>query len=184
MTAVITLTTAGTDSGPFNLYSNLDGFVVPFVVGVLKASLLSGYTSPVVPDFTSVVRVQSIGQCVNYIDIPLQNTTTSSTTLATTSTTTSSSTITTTTTAAPIPNVYPVIASCCGFGTTEYVVFNFQALVPGNVIESHSQGFIGGYVVQGPKVAGTATIIAYNTTVYVSCSEWDTVLPGTACDPI
>jgi hypothetical protein len=72
MTIFITLTTAGTDSGPFNLYSDLDGFVTPFEVGVAKIDLTSGYTSTVVPDFTSVVRVLSTSQyCINYVDITL-----------------------------------------------------------------------------------------------------------------
>jgi hypothetical protein len=72
MTVYITLTTAGTDSGPFNLYSDLDGFVTPFEVGVAKVDLESGYTSILVPDFTSVVRVLSTAQyCINYVDITL-----------------------------------------------------------------------------------------------------------------
>ena len=72
MTVFITLTTAGTDSGPFNLYSDLDGFVTPFEVGVPKVNLEAGYSSGVVPDFTSVIRVLSTAQyCVNYVDIIL-----------------------------------------------------------------------------------------------------------------
>ena len=72
MTVFITLTTAGSDSGPFNLYSDLDGFVTPFEVGVAKIDLTSGYTSTLVPDFTSVIRVKSTAQyCINYVDITL-----------------------------------------------------------------------------------------------------------------
>ena len=37
MTVLITLTVAGADSGPFNLYSNTDGFVAAFETGVSKA---------------------------------------------------------------------------------------------------------------------------------------------------
>ena len=33
MTVLITLTTAGTDSGPFTLYSNIDGYGTPFATG-------------------------------------------------------------------------------------------------------------------------------------------------------
>lgn len=73
MTVYITLTTAGTDSGPFNLYSDLDGFVTPFEVGVTKVDLEAGYTSILVPDYTSVVRVLSTAQyCNNYVDITLE----------------------------------------------------------------------------------------------------------------
>ena len=35
MNIIITLTTAGADTGPFNLYSDIDGYLVPFVTGVL-----------------------------------------------------------------------------------------------------------------------------------------------------
>lgn len=99
MTVLFTLTSAGLDTGPFNLYSNLDGFVTPFEVAVSKASLLSGYSSVNVPDYTTVVRVLSAGTCSNWIDIVLENTTTSTTTGEPT---TSSSTSTTSTTAATI----------------------------------------------------------------------------------
>lgn len=102
-TALITLTTAGVDSGPFNLYSNIDGYITPFESGIDRASMMSGFTSYTVPDFTTIVRVQSMGvQCSNFIDISLELTTTTSTTTSappsTTTTSTSSSTTTTTTT--------------------------------------------------------------------------------------
>ena len=81
MTVFITLTTAGTDSGHFNLYSDLDGFVTPFEVGVSKMDLQAGYSSILVPDFTSVVRVKSTAQyCINYVDIILTEPTTTTTT--------------------------------------------------------------------------------------------------------
>jgi hypothetical protein len=83
MTVLITLTVAGTDSGPFNLYSNLDGFTSAFETGVSKAALLAGYSSALVPDFTTVIRVLSTGVCVNYIDILLESTTTTTTTTTT-----------------------------------------------------------------------------------------------------
>ena len=71
MTALITLTVAGTDSGPFNLYSNLDGYVSAFETGVSKIALLAGYSSSLVPDYTNIIRVQSTGDCTNYVDITL-----------------------------------------------------------------------------------------------------------------
>ena len=71
MTVLITLTVAGTDSGPFNLYSNLDGYISAFETGVTRAALLAGYSSALVPDFTTIVRIQSIGDCSNNIDITL-----------------------------------------------------------------------------------------------------------------
>jgi hypothetical protein len=79
MTVLITLTVAGADSGPFNLYSNLDGFTAAFESGVSKASLLAGYSSALVPDFTTTIKVLSTGDCTNYIDIVLSSLTTTTT---------------------------------------------------------------------------------------------------------
>jgi hypothetical protein len=100
MTVLITLTVAGADSGPFNLYSNLDGYTSAFETGVSKAALLAGYSSSLVPDFTTIIRVMSTGVCTNYIDIPvgLIPTTTTTTTVAPTTTTTSTTATPTTTT--------------------------------------------------------------------------------------
>jgi len=91
MTVLITLTIAGSDSGPFNLYSNLDGFTAAFESGVSKASLLAGYSSALVPDYTTTVRVKSNGVCVNYVDILLESTTTTTTTVIGPTTTTTTS---------------------------------------------------------------------------------------------
>lgn len=68
--AIITLTgTVGVDVGPFDLYSNTDGYVTPFDVSISRAALISGYTATTVPDLTSIIRVKSAGTCTNYIDI-------------------------------------------------------------------------------------------------------------------
>jgi hypothetical protein len=91
MTVLITLTVAGTDSGPFNLYSNTDGFVSAFETGVSKSALLAGYASALVPDYTTIVRVKSDGVCVNYVDILLESTTTTTTTVIGPTTTTTTS---------------------------------------------------------------------------------------------
>jgi hypothetical protein len=100
MTVLITLTVAGADSGPFNLFSNLDGYTSAFEIGVSKSALLAGYPSALVPDYTTIIRVVSIGDCTNYIDVTLTSpsTTTSTSTSTSTSTTTIAPTTTTTTT--------------------------------------------------------------------------------------
>ena len=90
MTVLITLTIAGSDSGPFDLYSNVDGYTTAFETGVSKSALVAGYTSNLVPNSTITVRVRSTGVCTNFIDIPIGGITT-----------TTSSTSTTTTTVAP-----------------------------------------------------------------------------------
>jgi len=90
MTVLIYLTTAGAGTGPFSLYSNVDGYVTPFETGVPKASLttLPGYTTALVPNGTTTIRVQSTGACTNYIDIVIGATTTTTTTVPGTTTTT------------------------------------------------------------------------------------------------
>lgn len=108
MTVLITLTTAGSSTGPFSLYSDANSYSTPFETGVSKASLLAGYTSTLVPASTTIVRVMSTGDCTNYTDLPVVGCTT-------TTTTTSSTTTTTTTTAAPCQQIYlyPTNATAC-----------------------------------------------------------------------
>lgn len=81
MYVFITLTSAGADAGPFNLYSDVDGFVSAFDTGVSKAVLLSGY-SVIAPAGTTTVRIISNGVCTNYIDVVIGATTTTTTTTA------------------------------------------------------------------------------------------------------
>lgn len=106
MTTIITIVIPiGGDAGPFNLYSNIDGFITPFETNISAAALEAGYTSSLVPNGTTVIRIKSITPCTNYIDviINLITTTTTSTSSTTTTSTSTSSTTTTTTTAVPGP---------------------------------------------------------------------------------
>jgi hypothetical protein len=75
MTITITLTSAGSDSGPFDLYTNATGSFTLMESGVSKSTLLAGYTVTTL-DGTTLVRVQSTGECTNYQDIPVGLTTT------------------------------------------------------------------------------------------------------------
>jgi hypothetical protein len=70
MTVLITLTTAGANTGPFDLYSDLDNYTIPFATGVPRTSLVAGYSSTVVPDDTTTIRLKSTGNCSSYVDIP------------------------------------------------------------------------------------------------------------------
>lgn len=100
--------TAGADTGPFNLYSNLDGFLSPFETNVPKINLEAGYLSVVVPDATTTIRVSSLSViCPTSVDLPISGitTTTSTSTSSTTTTSTSSTTTTTTTEACTITQV-------------------------------------------------------------------------------
>jgi len=91
MTVLITLTVAGADTGPFNLLTDLDAYTSAFAAGVSKASLLAGFASSAVPDYATIIRIQSTEDCNNYVDVPVYITT--STTSSTSSTTTTSTTI-------------------------------------------------------------------------------------------
>jgi len=111
MIVFLQLTTAGVDSGPFDLYSNLDGYDTPFEENVSRDLLVAGY-STTVPDNAITVRITSKEDCISSVDITLRDvecnlegytgeitTTTSTSTSSTTSTSTSSTTTTTTTSA-------------------------------------------------------------------------------------
>jgi len=85
MNVIITLTTAGIDTGPFDLYSNVDSYVTPFANNVDKSALVAGYNSSAVPNGTTTIRVKSDGTCTNFVDLAVQGipitTTTTTTTL-------------------------------------------------------------------------------------------------------
>jgi hypothetical protein len=109
MNVLITLTTAGADTGPFNLYSNTDSYVTAFATSIAKSVLVAGYTSTVVPAGTNTIRVKSTGTCTNYVDLvvagatPTTTTTTTPTPTTTTTTTAGGGTTTTTTTGGGSP---------------------------------------------------------------------------------
>lgn len=114
-TVLITLVIAGTDTGPFDLYSDIDGYAAPFEFNISKASLTAGYLSISVPNGATIVRVKSKGLCPTFVDIPITGTIYSTTTTTTsfpptTSTTTTASggstTSTTTTSVPPLPKCY------------------------------------------------------------------------------
>ena len=83
----------GGDAGPFNLYSDSDGYTVPFATNVSIAALQAGYSSTV-PNDATIIRVISTGLCTNFIDLNINL-------ITTTTTSSSSSTTTSTTTAIP-----------------------------------------------------------------------------------
>lgn len=84
MTVELILTIAGTDTGPFNLYSDVDSFSTAFEVGVTKAALLAGYSTSLVPNYTGTIRIMSVNSaCNNYVDVTLSTTTTTTTAIPT-----------------------------------------------------------------------------------------------------
>ena len=69
MEALLKLTVAGNNTGPFELYSDVDGFHNPFETGVLKDDLVSGYLTATIPDYTTIVRVENdttVSICSNF----------------------------------------------------------------------------------------------------------------------
>jgi hypothetical protein len=97
MIALITLVIpVGGSAGPFDLYSDANGYTIPFATNISAAVLQAGYTSNVVPNGTTIIRVTSVGICTNSVDTPINlitTTTTSSTSTSSTSTTSTSTTI-------------------------------------------------------------------------------------------
>ena len=70
MTVVIQASSVGNDTGPFNLYSQVNGFTAAFETDVSKNQLLAGFVSYNVPDGTTIVRVMSNSpECTNYEDV-------------------------------------------------------------------------------------------------------------------
>lgn len=105
MNVTITLTNPGTDTGPFNIYTNMDNYVVPIATSIPRSTLVgAGYTA-VVDGNTATIKVESTGTCTSSIFLPVIRPTTTSTSSTTSSTTTTppapGSTTTTTTTGTP-----------------------------------------------------------------------------------
>ncbi len=101
MNVLITLTNPGVDTGPFNIYTNVDNYVTAVATNISRVTLISGYNATV-PSTADTVKVESTGTCTSSIYLTvIQPTTTTTTSTSSTTTTTSSSTTTSTTTANP-----------------------------------------------------------------------------------
>jgi len=102
MNVTITLTNPGTDTGPFNIYTNMDNYVVPIATSVPRSTLVGAGYVAIVDGNTSTIKVESTGNCTSSIFLSVIRPTTTSTTSTTSSTTTAppvpGSTTTTTTT--------------------------------------------------------------------------------------
>lgn len=167
MTVLVTLTLAGTDVGPFNLFSDVDGYTTALATGVSRAALLAGYSLTGVPDTASVIRAQSTGTCTNYLDMYLTG--------GTTTTSTSSTSTTSTTTTAVIPCLSgdtSAVANCSG---GESALFTINSGLSAQIVP-------GGYYYSG---TGTRTYQAYimnaaNTIVLYTFTYTQTgSIPGT-----
>jgi len=92
MTVTITLTLAGSDTGPFNLYSDVNGYSSAFQTNVPRGDFLSGFTTSTVPDGTTEILVRSTGACQRDLYLSVAGAPATTTTTSSTSSTTSTST--------------------------------------------------------------------------------------------
>jgi hypothetical protein len=136
ITVNILLTLAGLQTGPFDLYSDLDGYITPFETNVPRETLLSGYISNIVPLFTQVIRCKSMnGDCPNYIDIPISGE--PPIPPSPTPTNTPTMTVTPTHTITPTPTKTPGLPSPMNFGTGfNDTVYGIDVANDGRVIVS------------------------------------------------
>ncbi len=167
MDVLITLTTAGADTGPFNLYSNVDSYTTAFETGVAKSALVAGYLSTLVPASTTYIRVKSTGICTNYIDIFVTGSGT------TTTTTTAVGPTTTTTTTTEVVTYYNVVL--CGTSTPSVIRHNGPNNVTLGVVVQSSNGqcYTVSSVGTGPETVGTLL------TQFASCGECQVAPPPT-----
>lgn len=189
-TVLITLTLAGADTGPFDLYSDADGYVAPFETGVAKASLVSGYTSVLVPDLATIIRVQSTSVlCENYVDLPISGLTTTTTTTAepttTTTTTTEEPTTTTTTTEAPQTVTIDLCAVQQADGSGNVLVYAYSsAAVDTNVsvdvtwTASDLSTISGTVVISSTTTCGSVTLTGADPNETGSNITIDLIAPG------
>lgn len=72
----ITLTAASLNTSNFSLYSNADGYAIPFETGVSRAALLAGYYTELIPDVATAIKVKSNNSlCTNEIILSIQQVT-------------------------------------------------------------------------------------------------------------
>ncbi len=154
MIVVVTLTSPGASTGPFNLFSSAN-LVTPLATGVSRTALVAGYTLNSVPDAATYIRVTSTGTCTNSLNINI----------------TSPTTTTTTTTSDPYEYYLADEYYCptCGVNATGVLVKVpiGSSLIPNRFYKSFD---VSNYIYkitdtgQGPGIA-----ITLNTTQYLDC---------------
>lgn len=69
---LITLTQLGSEAGPFDLFSDVDNYVVPFETNIPSSAFVTGFLSENTPNGTQYVKLKSYGDCVNSIIVQIQ----------------------------------------------------------------------------------------------------------------
>src|SRR5574339_1069802 len=146
---ILVTCTVGGNTGPFNLYSDVDGYSIAFETGVTAAQVTAGFFTQNAPVGTTVVRVQSTGACATSVLVPIAG-------------------VPTTTTTSTLPMVLPVVGTCCSGVVTKYIPYNPVYSI-GSVVASQTEGFLGGYEVTGGPIPGTPDLVLYDATDYGTC---------------
>ena len=160
MTILIDLSVAGVNTGPFNLYSDADGYTSAFATNITRQQLLDGYPA-VVAAGTTNIKLQSLSDvCPNDTILPV-STTTSTTTTLNCSFIVNAQEITTTTTTTQAPSPYRCIKvdGCDGLGYRS-IPFNSSTAMVGDVIPY--------YVVADPNTILCGTVVDIN---YISFAD-------------
>ena len=174
MTALITLTLAGSDTGPFSIYSNVDGFTTPTVTGISRTTLLAGYTATL-PDGTVQVLVKSTGACSRNLYLPVSGAPTPSTT-------------TTTSTTLPVPELR-LDWSVGNQSGGKLTVFNSSGAILLSITSTAGSAQSGviypspsdlPYTIRGEWVSGTGNIIRFRICDQIAGGEVYTSGPITS----
>ena len=72
MTGLIQIAQLGTDTGNFDLYSDINDFTEAFAQRVTREQLSAGFASDNIPDGTKFVKVISRVFCTNSLDIGIE----------------------------------------------------------------------------------------------------------------
>ena len=169
-TVYIFLSSVGSEAGPFNLYSDVDNYVVPFATNV-PTSALTSYYAATVPDGTQYIRIKSMGDCMNYIDISIDNIPTPSVTPSMTATVGLTPTTTST------PTVTPTTPACKSYTATKLSTF----LTQDTVYWTDCYGVPQSQVLQEPPISepDSITFCAREGTVVYNAPQISVVDNGT-----
>ena len=66
MTVFLQLTIAGSDVGPFDIYTDSDNYATAVQSNVTRQTLVTGFNCTVIPNDATIVQVRSTGECKNY----------------------------------------------------------------------------------------------------------------------
>ncbi len=138
MTIIITLSFAGNETGPFDLYSDATNFATPFAQGISKAALLAGFQVNA-PAGTTVVRLDDLSGLCSKAETDIYTCATPNCdftgeilcNITTTTTSTSSSTPTTTSTA---PSAGLCLWSTNGGNPGSVAVYSFDTNTSNEVL--------------------------------------------------